>query len=138
MNDIPETIGYMCPPKATRFQAGQSGNPAGRPRGSKNTYSLLTRMLDGKISLIENGKRIRVTKKFAVLLRLLSSALQGNLKAMNMLLPHLLQADAKAEAIEVNSGELSQDDQKLLTSFVEQFTKKQNNNNNSEGIKNEY
>lgn len=29
-------IGYGKPPKATRFEKGQSGNPAGRPRGSKN------------------------------------------------------------------------------------------------------
>jgi len=26
-------VGYRSPPKATRFKTGQSGNPAGRPRG---------------------------------------------------------------------------------------------------------
>ena len=29
-------VGYGRPPAATRFVKGQSGNPAGRPRGSKN------------------------------------------------------------------------------------------------------
>jgi len=29
-------IGYSKPPKETRFKQGQSGNPGGRPRGSKN------------------------------------------------------------------------------------------------------
>ncbi|WP_171213043.1 DUF5681 domain-containing protein, partial [Ruegeria sp. HKCCA5839] len=29
-------VGYGKPPKGTRFKPGQSGNPKGRPRGSKN------------------------------------------------------------------------------------------------------
>jgi hypothetical protein len=29
-------VGYGKPPKATRFQPGTSGNPRGRPRGSRN------------------------------------------------------------------------------------------------------
>jgi hypothetical protein len=33
----PYEVGYGKPPKASRFRPGQSGNPAGRPRGSKNS-----------------------------------------------------------------------------------------------------
>lgn len=29
-------VGYANPPEATRFKPGQSGNPKGRPKGSKN------------------------------------------------------------------------------------------------------
>ncbi len=29
-------VGYGAPPLATRFRPGQSGNPKGRPMGSKN------------------------------------------------------------------------------------------------------
>lgn len=36
--DKPERyeVGYGKPPSATRFKPGQSGNPHGRPKGSKN------------------------------------------------------------------------------------------------------
>ena len=34
-NEAP--AGYGQPPVETRFRKGQSGNPAGRPRGSRNS-----------------------------------------------------------------------------------------------------
>ena len=77
---LPKPIGYGEPPKGTQYKKGQSGNPAGRPRGSKNTYTMLSKMLEGKITLMENGKKVKVTRKMAFLMRLLTSALQGDLK----------------------------------------------------------
>ena len=44
-----EAIGYKRPPKATQFQKGQSGNPRGRPRGSKNLSTLISEALDEKL-----------------------------------------------------------------------------------------
>jgi len=38
MDDQPRdyAVGYGKPPVGTRFQKGQSGNPEGRPRGTKS------------------------------------------------------------------------------------------------------
>ena len=33
-------VGYRKPPVGTRFKKGQSGNPAGRPRGTVNLATL--------------------------------------------------------------------------------------------------
>ena len=42
-------VGYRKPPKATRFQTGQSDNPKGRPKGSSNLASDLSAELGARI-----------------------------------------------------------------------------------------
>lgn len=55
-------VGYGSPPVSTRFQPGKSGNPAGRPRGSKNLATLVRRAMYEKVTITENGRRRTVTK----------------------------------------------------------------------------
>ena len=38
-------VGYCRPPEATRFKQGHSGNPKGRPKGSKNLRTLFAEEL---------------------------------------------------------------------------------------------
>jgi Family of unknown function (DUF5681) len=52
MDDV--SVGYGNPPEQTKFQKGQSGNPAGRPRGSRNLKTLINRELNTTIT-IEQG-----------------------------------------------------------------------------------
>jgi hypothetical protein len=60
-------VGYCSPPEATRFQKGVSGNPRGRPKGSLNVATVLTRTLRQKVAITENGRRRTVTKLEAAL-----------------------------------------------------------------------
>ena len=48
-------VGYGKPPKSGRFKKGQSGNPAGRPRKSKNKEPTLVDMLQSIV--LEEGYR---------------------------------------------------------------------------------
>ena len=48
-------VGYKKPPLHTRFRKGQSGNPRGRPRGSKNLSTLLTDALNEPVVVTEDG-----------------------------------------------------------------------------------
>jgi hypothetical protein len=43
--DLPYSVGYGRPPKHTRFKPGRSGNPKGRPRGSRNLSTEMQKVL---------------------------------------------------------------------------------------------
>lgn len=41
-----EEIGHGKPPKATQFKKGQSGNPGGKKKGTRNTKTLIRELLE--------------------------------------------------------------------------------------------
>ena len=50
------------PPRHTRFRKGQSGNPRGRPSGSKNAMTVVYETLAEPVIVAENGGRRKIGK----------------------------------------------------------------------------
>lgn len=75
-------VGYGKPPKHTRFQKGQSGNPKGRPKGSKNMGTLLGEVLAQKVTVTENGQNRRIPYKEAFVRRLAAKGIEGSTRDM--------------------------------------------------------
>jgi hypothetical protein len=70
-------VGYGKPPKSTRFQRGQSGNPSGRSK-ARASYAALTRLeLDKKITLGRGDKSATMTKRQVIAARL-RKAMRGS------------------------------------------------------------
>jgi hypothetical protein len=91
-------VGFGKPPKNTRFRSGHSGNPKGRPRGTKNTSTLLDEALKERVIVVENGGRRSVTKLEAILKQLVNKAAQGDHRATQLLLAHQIPRIEEGEA----------------------------------------
>ena len=109
--------GYMKPPRATRFKPGQSGNSAGRPRGSKNTYKLLDDILNQKVQITQDGKPVHINKKTAILLQAVNKAAKGDTKSFQTLFPYMLAVDAKNEQMDAVKQNISINGQELIDNF---------------------
>jgi len=79
--DDDNSVGYGRPPKHSRFKKGQSGNPKGRPKGSRNFANILEEELDQKVSVTDGGKRRRVSKRRLAIRQQVNKAAQGDPKA---------------------------------------------------------
>jgi Family of unknown function (DUF5681) len=80
-----ETVGYCRPPIHTRFKPGQSGNPSGRAKGSKNLKTLFRKILNEEVSLREGSAVRNVTKGEAILRGLVVGALKGDSRSIGTL-----------------------------------------------------
>jgi hypothetical protein len=78
-------VGYGKPPRRAGFQKGRSGNPKGRPKGSKNFATLLAEALDEKVQVTEDGKRRRITKRALVIRQLVNKSASADLRAIKQL-----------------------------------------------------
>ena len=77
-------IGYGKPPKASRWQKGQSGNPRGRPK----TYKSAISVLGTPVNAVVNGKKCEVTAFEGSLRKTAQSAIEGRLRAIKRFVKH--------------------------------------------------
>ena len=82
-------VGYGKPPVHSRFQKGRSGNPKGRPRGRRNMSTLLSATLNGWVTVVENGRRKKITKREAIVTQLVNKSASADLKATQIVLAML-------------------------------------------------
>ena len=78
-------VGYKRPPLGTRFKKGRSGNSKGRPKARHNIADLLGETFDETVSLMNGGRRQRMSKAEAMLRSLVNRALQNDRRAMRTL-----------------------------------------------------
>ena len=74
-------VGNCRPPKHSQFKKGASGNLKGRPKGSINLRTRITRQLREIATVTRNGRSVKMPKADLIALQIVESAAKGDLKA---------------------------------------------------------
>lgn len=84
----PDGGGYKSPPHHSRFKKGQSGNPSGKRKATEKEAAQddLEVVLSQLVPTMIGGKRVKITARRALYQRLLVIGLQGDVKAIGLLL----------------------------------------------------
>jgi hypothetical protein len=111
-------VGYAKPPARHQFQPGRSGNPKGRPKGSRSLATLIGEELDKKVTAKIGARRVTMSRRQAMVHRFIEMAMQGDLKAFVV----LLKLDPAAVAPESSALEpeakLTPEEAEMLHAFL--------------------
>lgn len=102
-------VGYRRPPRSTRFQKGRSGNPKGRPKGTKNLKTDLLEELQEMIPIREGNQEKRVSKQRAMVKSQVARAVRGDTRAMGLIVQLMFRLilDVATEDERLSPDELS-------------------------------
>jgi hypothetical protein len=110
-------VGYGRPPKHTRFEPGQSGNPNGRSKGTQNLKTDLMQELSERISVTEGGKPKMLSKQRALVKSLTAKAIKGDARAISILINLMVRVLVLVEQ-ETEADVLSPEDMAILENFI--------------------
>lgn len=105
--------GYRNPPEHAKFKKGASGNPKGRPKGSRNLQTIIEAELNKKITYATNGRKRTRSKRELIVERAVMDAIKGDARARALVLQLALGFDnlnANAET----AAPSSETDKKML------------------------
>lgn len=106
------TIGYGKPPLEHRFRKGQSGNPAGRPRGSVNEATTWKKLLLRKVAITDGGHTRKISVFELLCRRLLEHSLKGNVKTSTFIFNR-----SAAMMSGQSAPDIGEDDREVLNAF---------------------
>ena len=106
-------VGYGKPPRNTQFKKGQSGNPRGRPPGSKNLATLVSVALNEPVIVVENGGRRKITKREAIIKQLVNRSTKADWRAIKILLDIVREIENRVEP-ETGESSFSAADEKVI------------------------
>lgn len=113
-------VGYAKPPKGGQFAKGCSGNPKGRPKGSKNLASMVLKEARQPVRIKGPLGSKTVTKAEAGLMQLANKAAQGELRAMHQLMS-LIQWSEEATAPKTEAGRQHETDAQMMQTILQRW-----------------
>jgi hypothetical protein len=113
-------VGYGKPPKEMQFVRGKSGNPKGRPKGSKNLATAFVEIGRERITVQESGRTRTMTKAEAVVHQLTNKAASGDPRARReyFQVHKMLQP---SEPVDEITPDLSNRDKDVMKNFMKRM-----------------
>jgi hypothetical protein len=112
-----EGIGYGRPPKKHRFKKGKSGNPKGRPKGTKGLKTDLKEVLSAPVTVSTGGKEYTGSRQKVTLVAMALRASMGDPRSAEMFIKTILSVLGPDD--EGAAGErLSERDKELLEQLL--------------------
>jgi Family of unknown function (DUF5681) len=93
-------VGYGKPPVHSRFRKGQSGNPKGRAKGSRNFSTIFSEAMMKPVVITENGQRKKISKLATAMTQLANDAARGDKKSIQLAFAMLQALETAAQGQE--------------------------------------
>ena len=116
-----QKIGRGNPPKHTQFRKGATGNPKGRPKGSKNLSTYLMEAARDHVTATVGGRTRKISKIQATAMQLATKATGGNQAAMGKLLDWVDEIESRAAAAKPTHFPLSAPDIEVIRAVCERM-----------------
>lgn len=117
-----DDVGYGKPPVGSRFKPGQSGNPRGRPKGARNAATIVSQILNHRVTIQSPTGPKKGSLREAMIWKQVELAIKGDGKAFRTLIEtderHREQTGGEADA------GLSANDEAILMALLERKSSK--------------
>jgi hypothetical protein len=112
-----DKVGYRKPPRHGQFKKGRSGNPRGRPKGSRNLATVLADIIAEPVTITENGQRRSISKLEAAAKQLVNRAATGDPRAAQQLFSLVQWVEGRSEALTPTTEWLSEADRDVIATI---------------------
>jgi Family of unknown function (DUF5681) len=116
-----QKVGRGNPPKHTQFRKGTTGNPKGRPKGSKNLSTYIMEAARDRVTATVGGRTRKISKIQATAMQLATMAAGGDQAAMGKFLDWIDEIESRAAAVRPTQFPLSAPDIEVLRAAYERM-----------------
>lgn len=107
--------------QAGRFRSGQSGNPRGRPKTRHGVDAAVTKALQEKVTVTEQGRRRRKPKLDVTATQVVNKGAGGDLRAAKLTFDLARKAEERAEVEASRAPAMTQSDHEIAARVIAQL-----------------
>lgn len=111
------TVGNRRPPREAQWKKGQSGNPKGKPKGTKSVSATFRKAGLEKVEVRVRGRTRTMTRLDLIVARIVEEAAKGDRKAAELALRYLAPA-LPEELLKPHDVEPAAEDLAILENFL--------------------